>query len=269
MTRAARSPVGAGPRHAMVLAAGLGLRMRPLSAQRPKPLIEVAGRSLLDRVLDRLEAAGVADVVVNAHYLAAQIVAHVAARNRDAALGENVAGATWVSRPARLRVSVETDRLETGGGVALALPLLGEAPFFVINGDVLWLDGQQPALRRLAAAWDDAAMDALLLLQPTHSAFGYDGEGDFRIAADGRLQRRPECGVAPHLFAGIQILSPRLLADAPAPPFSLNVVYDRAAAAGRLFGIGHDGHWFHVGTPADLALAETELARLQPVPAAP
>lgn len=255
------------PRHAMVLAAGLGLRMRPLSAHRPKPLIDVAGRTLLDRVLDRLEVARVADIVVNAHYLAEQIVAHIAARGREAPAA---ASARLVrGGPSRLRVSVETDRLETGGGVAHALPLLGDAPFFVINGDVLWLDGRQPTLVRLAAAWDEARMDALLLMQSTSTAFGYDGDGDFLMAADGRLRRRPDGVAAPHLFAGIQILSPRLLAHAPAAPFSLNVVYDRAAADRRLFGIEHDGHWFHVGTPSDLALAEVELARLQPAPAEP
>lgn len=263
MTPAPATVGGVIPRHAMVLAAGLGLRMRPLSAQRPKPLIEVAGRSLLDRVLDRLEAAGVTDIVVNAHYLADRIVDHVGSRNRSADFGPGAGPA------ARIRVSIEAERLETGGGVALALPLLGEAPFFAINGDVLWLDGRQPALHRLAGAWDEAAMDALLLMQPTHSAFGYDGDGDFLMAADGRLRRRPDGSTAPHLFAGIQILSPRLLDDAPAPPFSLNAVFDRAAAAGRLFGLTHDGHWFHVGTPADLALAEAELARLQPAPAHP
>ena len=250
----------------MVLAAGLGLRMRPLSARRPKPLIDVAGISLLDRVLDRLEAAGVTDIVVNAHYLADQIVDHVAARIHES----STPGARHVCRQrARIRVSVETERLETGGGVALALPLLGDSPFFVINGDVLWLDGRRPALNRLADVWNESAMDALLLMQPTSIAFGYDGEGDFLIGGDGRLHRRSNGETTPHLFSGIQILSPRLLADAPASPFSLNLVYDRAAAAGRLFGIAHDGHWFHVGTPADLAQAEAEIARLQPILTAP
>lgn len=248
----------ATPRHAMVLAAGLGLRMRPLSAQRPKPLIAVAGRTLLDRVLDRLEAFGVADIVVNAHYLADQIADHVASRGSDTA----ATARSELTARSRFMVSVEAERLETGGGIALALPLLGEAPFFVVNGDVLWLDGQQPTLDRLAAAWDETAMDALLLMQSTQSALGYDGEGDFLLADDGRLRRRPKGAVAPYLFAGIQILSPRLFSDAPVPPFSLNVLYDRAAASGRLFGIVHHGRWFHVGTPADLALAEVELARL-------
>lgn len=239
---------GAGmPRRAMVLAAGLGLRMRPLTETRPKPLVEVAGRSLLDRVLDHLEAAGIGDVVVNAHYLAGQIEAHVAAR---------------APGPLRIAVSVETERLETGGGVAKALPLLGDDPFFVVNGDVLWLDGQRPTLMDLAETWDETAMDALLLLHPTATAFGYDGEGDFVIGADGRLARRSDGAPAPYLFAGIQILSPNVWTVLPAPPFSLNWIYDRAAAAGRLFGLVHTGSWFHVGTPKDLALAERELARL-------
>lgn len=239
---------GAGmPRRAMVLAAGLGLRMRPLTHTRPKPLVEVAGRSLLDRVLDHLQAAGIGDVVVNAHYLAGQIEAHVAARP---------------NRPVRITVSVETERLETGGGVAKALPLLGDEPFFVVNGDVLWQDGPRPTLMDLAEAWDETAMDALLLLHPTATAFGYDGEGDFVIGEDGRLVRRNDGAAAPYLFAGIQILSPNIWTGLPAPPFSLNWIYDRAAAAGRLFGLVHAGSWFHVGTPKDLALAEMELARL-------
>lgn len=239
----------------MVLAAGLGLRMRPLTANRPKPLIEVAGRSLLDRVLDALEAAGVGRIVVNAHYLSEQIVAHVDGRSATAHPGD------MRNAAARVVVSAETERLETGGGVARALPLLGERAFYVINGDVLWLDGTRPTLAQLAAAWDDATMDALLLLHPTATAFGYAGEGDFLIAADGRLRRRPPESAAAKLFAGIQILSPRLFVDLPAPPYSLNVLYDRAEAAGRLFGATHAGEWFHVGTPEDLALAEAELGR--------
>jgi MurNAc alpha-1-phosphate uridylyltransferase len=220
--------------------------MRPLTESRPKPLIEVAGRSLLDRVLDQLQAAGISDIVVNAHYLAGQIEAHLAGRSVG---------------PARITVSVEAERLETGGGVAKALPLLGDEPFFVVNGDVLWQDGPRPTLTSLAEAWNGAAMDALLLLHPTATAFGYDGTGDFLIAADGRLSRPTEGAGAPYLFAGIQILSPTVWTGLPAPPFSLNWIYDRAAAAGRLFGLVHAGSWFHVGTPEDLALAEAELAR--------
>lgn len=242
----------------MVLAAGLGVRMRPLTAHRPKPLIEVAGRTMLDRVIDGLQDGGVEEIVVNAHYLAEQIASHVARRV--------VADRTTTDgrAAARIAVSLEAERLETGGGVALALPLLGVRTFYVLNGDVLWVDSpRRPTLTHLASAWDDASMDALLLLHPTASAFGYAGEGDFVIAADGRLRRRPSDRAAPLLFAGIQILSPRLFVDLPPPPFSLNILYDRAAAAGRLFGLAHEGEWFHVGTPADLALAEAELSRRQ------
>ncbi len=246
MTQSRAEPGARVPRRAMVLAAGLGLRMRPLTETRPKPLIEVAGRSLLDRVLDHLEAAGIGDIVVNAHYLAGQIEAHVAARTAGRAT---------------MPVSVEAERLETGGGVAKALPLLGDEPFFVVNGDVLWQDGPRPTLTSLAGAWDGTAMDALLLLHPTATAFGYDGAGDFVITADGRLSRPAGGAGAPCLFAGIQILSPTLWTGLPAPPFSLNWIYDRAAARGRLFGLVHEGSWFHVGTPEDLALAGAELAR--------
>lgn len=234
------------PRRAMVLAAGMGMRMRPLTETRPKPLIEVAGRSLLDRVITHLEAAGVHDIVVNAHYLAAQIEAYAAARS---------------SGRVRIRVSTEPERLETGGGVANALPLLGAHPFFVVNGDVLWLDGATPTLACLGAAWDERVMEALLLVHPVATAFGYDGDGDFFMEGDGRLRRRGnDEPAAPYLFAGIQILGPRLWTDLPPPPFSLNWIYDRAAAAGRLFGLVHAGAWFHVGTPQDLALAKAELA---------
>jgi MurNAc alpha-1-phosphate uridylyltransferase len=265
-TTATATPAGfsTAPHYAMVLAAGLGLRMRPLSEHRPKPLLVVAGRTLLDRVIDRLEAAGVEEIVVNAHYLSTQIVDHVAARSARPSAGSGAAR----GRPARISVLVEAEPLETGGGVAHALPALGDAPFYVVNGDVLWLDGSRPTLANLAAAWKDAEMDALLLMQPLARAFGYDGAGDFLMAADGRL-RRPQGAAAPYLFAGIQILSPRLFTDLPPAPFSLNVVYDRAAAVGRLFGIADEGRWFHVGTPQDLALAEGALVRLQAAPAGP
>lgn len=231
------------PRQAMLLAAGLGIRMRPITDRMPKPLIQIGGRSLLERILDKLAAAGVSDVVVNAHYLPEQIVGHLADRSAP-----------------RVRISRESERLETGGGVVKALPMLGTEPFFVINGDVLWRDGAVPTLEALAAAWDAARMDALLLVQSTATAIGYDGPGDFDVCDDGRLCRRAERPSAPFLFAGVQILHPRLCADAPAPPFSLNVLYDRAIAAGRAFAHVHDGGWCHVGTPADIAAAEAFVA---------
>ena len=231
------------PSTAMVLAAGLGLRMRPLTLERPKPLVELQGRTLLDRALDRLAATGVKRTVVNTHYLAEMIERHLAGREG-------------------IVLSPEEDRLETGGGVARALPHLGEEPFFVINSDAVWRDGPVPALARLAAAWDAARMDVLLMLQPVGRAEGYSGPGDYYCAADGALRRRDEDETAPFLFAGVQILHPRIFRDLPEGPFSLNLLYDRAQDAGRLYGLQHDAEWFHVGTPEDLARTEAALARL-------
>jgi MurNAc alpha-1-phosphate uridylyltransferase len=232
------------PTHAMVLAAGLGKRMRPLTDGMPKPLIVAGGRPLIERILDHLEAAGVATVVVNLHYRGEQLRAHLEGRQRP-----------------RIVFSEETERLlETGGGVTLALPKLGPDPFLVLNGDVLWQDGVTPTLADLARYWRDDAMDALLLLHPIHSALGYSGMGDFLMRSDGRLERR-SVGVAPFLFAGIQILHPRLFAGCTPEPFSLNRLYDRAAEHGRLYGVHHLGRWMHIGTPTDLAEAERALMR--------
>lgn len=234
------------PKKAMVLAAGFGKRMRPLTDALPKPLVEVGGRSLLDRILDRLDAVGVEAVVVNLHHLGQQIERHLSDRTRPPLL-----------------FSREAEILETGGGVKHALPELGDAPFFVVNGDVLWLDGLEPALSRLARAWRDEAMDSLLMMQPIASAVGYDGRaGDFTMAPGGRLRRRRERESAPFIFAGMQILHPRIFAGAPEGPFSLNLLFDKAEAAGRLWGVRHDGRWFHVGTPAALAEAEAVLRDL-------
>jgi MurNAc alpha-1-phosphate uridylyltransferase len=232
------------PQRAMVLAAGLGVRMRPITDRLPKPLVAIAGRSLLDRCLDALAAAGVQEAVVNIHHLAHLVAAHVASRSRP-----------------KVILSHETELLETGGGVTKALPLLGATPFFMANGDILWQDGATPALPALAAAWDDRRMDGLLLLQPVAGALGYHGAGDFRIDGDGRLSRRGDGQTAPFLFAGLQILHPRLFADAPDGAFSVNLLYDRAIATGRLFGLVHDGGWCHVGTPADIPVAEAFLQR--------
>lgn len=233
-----------GPRRAMVLAAGLGLRMRPITERIPKPLITIGGNTLLDRILDRLVVAGVDETVVNAYHLAPLITRHLA------------------NRPVpRIHVSVESTLLETGGGIAHALPHLGDHPFYAINGDVLWQDGAVPALAALAAAWDAQTMDALLLLHPVASAIGYRGRGDFNLATDGRLVRRGADADAAFLFAGLQVLHPRLFADPPAPPFSLNVLYDRALAGGRLFGVVNGGGWCHVSTPDDVAPAEAFVQR--------
>jgi N-acetyl-alpha-D-muramate 1-phosphate uridylyltransferase len=228
---------------AMVLAAGLGMRLRPITLTTPKPLVEVGGMTMLDRVLDRLAEHGVALAVVNTHHLGDQIARHVEAR-----------------RTPRIVLSHEEVLLDTGGGVKKALPLLGDAPFFVANSDLLWTDGAEPALRRLAEAWDEGRMDTLLLLQPTARAYGYDGEGDFFLEPEGTLRRRAASAPAPYLFAGVQIVHPRLFHDAPDGKFSLNVQFDRAAAAGRLFGLVHKGGWYHVGTPDSLAGVEAALA---------
>ncbi len=229
-------------RRAMVLAAGLGERMRPITNTIPKPLVPVDGRTLLDRALDRLAEAGVEEVVVNVHHLAQKIVDHLAGRAAPKVL-----------------ISHEEQRLETGGGVAKALPLLGDDAFFVVNGDAMWLNGPYPALEVLTGSWNDQRMDALLLLHPTVEAYGYHGDGDFVVDAVGRLSRRPEHSIAPYLFTGIQILHPRLFIAAPAGAFSLNVLYDRAMEVERLFGHLHDGKWFHVGTPGDLTVVEAYL----------
>lgn len=236
------------PQRAMVLAAGLGERMRPITDTLPKPLIELRGRTLLDSILDRVEAAGVPEAVINLHYLGEMIEARLVPRERP-----------------RVSFSHEETRLETGGGVRKALSLLGADAFFVINGDVCWLDGHTPALERLAAAWDDEEMDALLLLHPTAFAVGYAGVGDFVLAPDGRMRRRRELEVSPFVFTGIQILHPRLFEDAPEEPFSLNLIYDKAGAAERLWGLRHDGEWFHIGTPEGLRDVEDALHPLSEI----
>ncbi|PWS38889.1 mannose-1-phosphate guanylyltransferase [Falsiroseomonas bella] len=231
------------PTHAMVLAAGLGTRMRPLTDDRPKPLLPLEGRSLLHHAMDRLRDAGISNLVVNAHWFAEQIADAV----------EAYGGAP---PPVVLR---ETALLETGGGVKAALPHLGSAPFVVVNGDAFWLDGPNAALRRMAAAFDPEEMDALLLLVRTAHVDGETGRGDFLLDPLGRARRPKEREIAPYLFGGVQILSPALFADTPDGAFSLNRVYDRAIENGRLFGLVHDGAWFHLSTPRDLDRAETML----------
>jgi MurNAc alpha-1-phosphate uridylyltransferase len=232
------------PKIAMVLAAGLGTRMRPLSETRPKCLLPVAGRPTLDRVLDHLEEAGVETAVVNLHYRPEMIRAHLAGREAP-----------------RLVFSDESDAiLDTGGGVARALDALGPRPFYVVNGISLWSDGAGgSALRRLAQDFEPERMDALLLLQACDRAIGYDGDGDFDMTTDGRLVRRRPDGRAAYVFVGAQILRPELFQDAPAGAFSLNLLYDRARDAGRLFGLAHDGDWMNLKTPEALAEAERAL----------
>jgi aminoglycoside/choline kinase family phosphotransferase len=248
--RSSAPPSGAGhtpaaiPPRAMVLAAGLGTRLRPLTDTVPKPMVRVAGKPMIDTVIDRLGAIGVREIVVNTHHLAEVIESHLKERPSP-----------------RIVFSREEEILETGGGIKKALPLLGSEPFYAVNGKIIWLNGKTDALVRLAEVWNDAEMDGLLLLQPTTSAIGYDGPGDFFIDQVGRIRRRREWEVAPFVYAGIQILHPRLFADAPDGAFSLNVLYDRAIEAGRLFGIRHDGEWFHVSTVKQLAEVEARIAR--------
>lgn len=228
--------------HGMVLAAGLGLRMRPLTATTAKPLLPLDGRSLLDHALDRLAAAGVRQAVVNAHWQADQVAAAVAGR----AVPE-------------IALQREAVLLETGGSVARALPQLGAGPFAVVNGDSLWLDGPRPALTRLAAAFDPARMDGLLLVVRSAQVEGEIGHGDFLLDPLGRVRRPRERELAPYVFAGVQILAPHLLRDPPAGPFSLNILYDRAIDSGRLYALVHDGVWFHLSTPLDLERAEAAM----------
>jgi len=233
------------PTVGMVLAAGRGERLRPLTDTMPKPLVPVIGKPLLDHAIERLTAAGVARIVVNAHYLGDQIVGHL-----------------WGRTNPEIVISREETVLETGGGVTHALPLLGDQPFYAVNGDSLWLDGSVPALDRLAAAFDPARHDALLLLQRTVSAVGYEqNRGDFFLEADERPRRVGPGEIAPYLFAGVQILSPSLFADAPAGAFSLNRIYDKALAEGRLGAIVHDGEWYTVTDEAGLAEVRAQLDR--------
>ncbi|PVX30927.1 nucleotidyltransferase family protein [Sphingomonas pokkalii] len=237
-------PNAAVPKTAMVMAAGLGKRMRPLTVTRPKPLIDVAGKPLIDHVFDRLSAAGVRRAVVNVHYLADQLEAHLRARVKGI----------------DLQISDERARLmETGGGLVQAREMLGDDPFLCVNSDNLWVDGPSDAIRLLAAQWDDAKMDALLLLVPLARATCHRGQGDFRLDPFGRITERRKPGrLAPFVFTGIQILSPRVIRDWPEGPFSTNLFWNRALDAGRLWGAVHQGLWFDVGSPR--AIRETEVA---------
>lgn len=231
--------MSAVPRRAMVLAAGRGERMRPLTDRIPKPLVEIGGKAMIDHVLDRLAAAGVTEAVVNLWYRGETIASHLDGRTAPA-----------------IALSRESELLDTGGGVAHALPKLGADPFFVLASDALWRDGAAPALERLAAAWDDGAMDALLLLEPMESAVGFGYAGDFFLDPGGRLRRRGAAASAPYAYMSVQIMHPRLFDGCPAGAFSNNLLWDRALAAGRLHGLVHDGGWCHVGTVADIANAE-------------
>lgn len=231
------------PTIAMVQAAGLGTRMRPLTLETPKPLIKVGGKALIDHVLDKLAEGGVRRAVVNLHHFPDQMRHHLAGR----------------TAPEIVFSDESAELLNTGGSLVKARPLLGGGPFFVANSDMIWRDWLGNAMHRLAQRWDENEMDALLLLQSCTSAVGYAGLGDFTADAAGRLAWRDQRSVAPFVFTGLQILHPRLLADCPAGPFPMRRLWDKALEAGRFFGIRHDGDWMEVGTPDQLATAEAAL----------
>jgi N-acetyl-alpha-D-muramate 1-phosphate uridylyltransferase len=235
-------------RRAMVMAAGLGLRMRPLTLDRPKPLVTVAGKALIDHTLDRLAAAGVELAVINLHYRSEMLRAHLAKR-----------------RDIEIRFSSEEEKLlDTGGGVVKALLHFENQPFLIVNSDSIWTEGYTSALAAMAKAWDETRMDGLLLLASMVTALGYDGwRGDFRLSSTGHVSRVPDRMISPFAFPGVQIAHPRLFADPPAEIFSTNVMWDRAIARQRLYGVRLEGSWLHVGSPKSRDDAEQFLARLE------
>jgi N-acetyl-alpha-D-muramate 1-phosphate uridylyltransferase len=237
------------PTRAIVLAAGLGQRMRPITLTLPKPLVTIGGKPMLDHALDRLADAGITDAVVNVHWLADKIEAHVADR-----------------RHPRIMISDERDALlETGGGVLRALPLLGAGPFLTVNSDSLWAERDTANIAALVEAWDQTRMDVLLLLAERASSYGYEGRGDFERATDGSLARRKPGNDAPFIYAGVAIIKPELMSDMPEGAFSLNLVFDKALSAGRLMGRVLDGIWLHVGTPEAIPEADARFRKaMQP-----
>jgi MurNAc alpha-1-phosphate uridylyltransferase len=243
VTEAASPPI----RRAMVLAAGLGQRMRPITDTLPKPLVRIGGKAMLDHALDRLAEAGVEEVVVNVHHLAGQIETHVAERTSP-------------------RIVISDERaalLETGGGTKKALPLLGDGPFFSVNSDTLWSETGISNLAMMAQAWDPARMDMLLLLARRETSVGFTGAGDFFSDEAGRLTRRGQAASAPYIFAGVSVLAPAFFTGTPEGSFSLNLLFDRAITTGRLFGHVLEGQWLHIGAPHEIAPAEAALAAAQ------
>jgi MurNAc alpha-1-phosphate uridylyltransferase len=231
-------------RTAMVLAAGLGKRMRPVTDRIPKPLVRIGGRTMLDQALDRLAEAGVEAAVVNVHHLADRIEKHLESRTKP-------------------RIAISDERpelLETGGGIVKALPFLGSAPFLVLNSDSLWIEGPESNVRRMIRSWNPQEMDILLLLAASATSLGYEGFGDFTMDGAGRLRRRREREVTPFVYAGVAVMKPELFAGAPAGAFSLNRLFDRAIETGKLFGLRLDGQWLHVGTPESIKAAEERIA---------
>jgi N-acetyl-alpha-D-muramate 1-phosphate uridylyltransferase len=231
----------------MVMAAGLGKRMLPLTLDRPKPLVELAGKPLIDHSLERIAEAGVTRAVINVHYRAEMMEAHLAAQDHG------------------LKITISDERaqlMETGGGLMQAKPLIDADPFFCVNSDNIWTDVGDNALSRLAARWDDATMDFLLLVVPREGAHNHPGKGDFHMDVAGRLSRRaPDEVSAPFIFTGIQLIAKRALVDGPDGPFSTMIFWERAIAAGRCFGLIHEGLWFDVGSPAAIPATEAILAR--------
>ncbi len=233
------------PTTAFVLAAGLGQRMRPLTDDKPKPMVALAGRPLIDHVLDRLAAGGITEAIVNVHYKADVLLGHLAGRTSP-------------------RISISDERgelLETGGGVVKARGLIGPLPFLIHNSDTVWLERGVANISRLIEAWDPSRMDSLLLIAERARSIGYDGAGDFDLGADGLLARRRKGTETPYVFAGVSIAHPRMLDGAPSGAFSLNLLWDRAIASSRLYGIVLDGLWMHVGTPEALIEAEERIAQ--------
>jgi MurNAc alpha-1-phosphate uridylyltransferase len=234
------------PTRAMILAAGLGTRMAPLTAERPKPLIKLRGKALIDHAIDLLVRGGVKFFVVNVHYKAEMLIAHLKKRT-----------------DVEIRICDETDAiLDTGGAIAKALPFFKGEPFFTHNSDSLWVEGMGSALSRMKARWDSEAMDALMLLAPTVNSIGFEGRGDFEMDSLGLLRRRGELKLAPFVWTGLQIVHPRLFDGAPKGRFSINPLWDRAIEKDRLYGVRLDGVWIHVGTPQGLHDAEEYLRDL-------
>lgn len=232
-------------RKAMLLAAGHGLRMRPLTLTRPKPLVEISGKPLIDYAMDRLRAAGITEVIINVHYLPEQI--------------EN-----WARQQMSPHIVISDERndlLDTGGGIAHALEHFDGTPFFVLNSDSFWLEGAIPALGRLAEDWQDEKMDCLLLLCPLERTVGYAGKGDFLVNELGQVARRQKDDLNALAYAGAYAVHPRMFVDAPQRKFSMNELWNRAITNGKLYGLVHDGLWFHVGEPSSIPLAEAVLGQ--------
>jgi len=235
-------------KRAMILAAGLGTRMRPLTNDRPKPLIQVRGKTLIDHAIDRLVQAGVEMIAVNVHYRADLLKEHLSGR-----------------RDVEIRISDESEGLlDSGGGIANVLPWFEAEPFFTHNSDSIWVEGTGHALEKMNARWNPDEMDALMMVAPTVTSVCYEGRGDFLMDADGRLARVPEQRVAPFVWSGVQIVHPRLFDNLPGPKFSINLLWDRAIDRGRLFGLRLDGVWMHIDRPDAIKESEAFLADLLP-----